>query len=68
MILTAMVLFLGAGLFGWVETILSLHLENDLQLKQKYIGLTFATINVTYSGIGPFIGRHHGKLDFIFLF
>ena len=54
--LTALVLFLGTGAFGWVETILSLHLQNDLMVKDKLIGVIFAVINVTYSSFGPFVG------------
>jgi len=53
---TAAVLLLGTGAFGWVETILSLHLQDDLNVKDKYIGVIFAVINVTYSGFGPFVG------------
>ena len=40
-----------------VETILSLHLQNDLRFKEKYNGVVFAVINVTYSVVGPFVGR-----------
>ena len=56
LVLAAAILLLGTGAFGWVKTILSLHLENDLGFKLKEVGLIFAVINITYSVFGPFVG------------
>ena len=64
LLLSALILFLGTGAFGWVETILSLHLQKELKFQQKYIGMIFAVINVTYSSCGPFIGHLADKVGY----
>ena len=64
LILSAFVLFFAIGAFVWVETILSLHLQNDLGFKEKYIGVVFAVINVTYSVVGPFVGALADKFGY----
>ena len=56
LILTSTTLLVGSGVFGWVETILSMHLHQSLKVKQEYVGFYFAAINITYITAGPFIG------------
>ena len=62
--LTTLILFLGTGAFGWVETILSLHLKYDLKYEDKYIGVIFAVINVTYSGFGLIVGALSDRIGY----
>eukprot|EP00215_Chloropicon_roscoffensis_P006386 CAMPEP_0197508454 /NCGR_PEP_ID=MMETSP1312-20131121/29703_1 /TAXON_ID=464262 /ORGANISM="Genus nov. species nov., Strain RCC2335" /LENGTH=564 /DNA_ID=CAMNT_0043056209 /DNA_START=68 /DNA_END=1762 /DNA_ORIENTATION=- len=64
LVLSALVLLIGTGAFGWVETILSLHLQDDLGFQDKYIGMVFAVINVTYSLCGPFVGALADKFGY----